>query len=429
MKHSVVKVRLNNGAEGLVIDVPDATVMCYDFNFRAGDYLSPKGKMDTAHILEHMVLGANKRYKKSSDFSKEFSKNGAYNNASTGKFHMSYEAECADFEAFRILDLLCVAIESPLLLESEFIAEKANVCEELKSRRNNHFSELSLTMGEAMGQCELTYGERAKQLGDINLSDIKKHYQKTHYAGNLRFFIAGNIGNRKNDILARIENMDIKSGGERLALPDEKLKSITNPLNIKNDSVENVFYRWETVQSHVLSDPEDEATGAFFATLMGTMHSRIFGAARERGLVYGINYGQYRTKNNSIWWVAGQVLPQNIDKLFTLISSELKSVANGNFTSQEMADARSYALGSFQKSIQTVSRLLYHYYGKFVFDGEIDDYYKVPAAIKAVTDKKVISMAIQCLQSSNLWGLGFLGATEEIDTNKLNKTIKSTYMK
>ena len=65
MKHSVVKVRLNNGAEGLVIDVPDATVMCYDFNFRAGDYLSPKGKMDTAHILEHMVLGANKRYKKS----------------------------------------------------------------------------------------------------------------------------------------------------------------------------------------------------------------------------------------------------------------------------------------------------------------------------------------------------------------------------
>lgn len=428
MKHTVTKVRLKNGAEGLVIDVPDATVMCYDFNFRAGDYLSPKGKMDTAHILEHMVLGANKRYKKSADFSKEFSKNGAYNNASTGKFHMSYEAECADFEALRILDLMCVAIESPLLLKSEFIAEKANVYEELKSRRNNHFTELSLNMGEAMGQCELTYGERAKQLANITLLDIKNHYQETHFAGNLRFFIAGNIGSRRQDILDRIENMDIKPGGERLVLPEEKLKALKTPLNIINDTVENIFYRWETVQSHVLSDSEDEATGAFFATLMGTMHSRIFGIARERGLVYGLNYGQYRTKNNSIWWVAGQVLPQNINSLFSLISSELNSVAKGNFTCQEMQDARAYALGSFQKSIQTVSRLLYHYYGKFVFDGEIDDYYKVPAAIKAVTNTKVINMAKQCLQSNNLWGLGFLGAIDQIDTVKLDKIIKSTYI-
>lgn len=429
MKHKVTKVKLKNGASGLIIDVPDASVVCYDFNFRAGDYLSPKDKMDTAHILEHMVLGANKRYKKSSEFSKEFCKNGAYNNASTGKFHMSYEAECADFEALRILDLLCVAIESPLLLEKEFIAEKANVHEELKSRRNNHFSELSLMMGHAMGQCELTFTDRAKQLDNINLKDIKMHYNKTHFAGNLNFFIAGNLAKYKNQIIERLENLQIKSGGKRIALPSEKLISLYNPLINLDNSVENIYYRWETVQDHVFNDSDDEAASAYLSTLLGTMHSRIFGVAREKGLVYGINYGQYRTKNNSIWWVGGQVLPQNIKHLFRLMSHELRSVAEGNFTKQEMLDARAYALGNFQKSIQTVSRLLYHYYGKFVFEGKIDDYYKVPDAIKAVTNKKIITIAKKCLSNDNIRGLGLYGATDQIDTDKLNKIINASYIK
>ena len=117
MKHTVELVELTNGAKGLLIDVPDATVVTFDLNFRAGDYLAPKGKWDTAHVMEHLVLGANARYKKSRDYSREFSKNGAYNNASTGTYHMSYIAECAEFETKRILDLLCLAVEAPLFLE------------------------------------------------------------------------------------------------------------------------------------------------------------------------------------------------------------------------------------------------------------------------------------------------------------------------
>ena len=35
MKHTVSEVRLANGARGLLIDVPDATVMSFQFQFRA----------------------------------------------------------------------------------------------------------------------------------------------------------------------------------------------------------------------------------------------------------------------------------------------------------------------------------------------------------------------------------------------------------
>ena len=38
MKHTVEKVKLSNGAEGLLIDIPDASVMTFEFNFRDGKY-------------------------------------------------------------------------------------------------------------------------------------------------------------------------------------------------------------------------------------------------------------------------------------------------------------------------------------------------------------------------------------------------------
>lgn len=36
MKHTVEEVRLKNGSRGLLIDIPGATVMSMQFQFRAG---------------------------------------------------------------------------------------------------------------------------------------------------------------------------------------------------------------------------------------------------------------------------------------------------------------------------------------------------------------------------------------------------------
>ena len=63
-RHSYEEVKLDNGAKGLLIDVHDAQVMHFMLNFRAGDFLSPKNKWETAHVLEHLMVGANKSFPK-----------------------------------------------------------------------------------------------------------------------------------------------------------------------------------------------------------------------------------------------------------------------------------------------------------------------------------------------------------------------------
>jgi predicted Zn-dependent peptidase len=142
MKHTVTQIELNNGAKGLLVNVPGATVMDFEFNFRAGEYLVDRAKWEVPHLMEHVLLGANDMIPKARLFQAEFEKNGAGNNASTGLYHITYEAECADFEWQRILELMITAISKPLFLRDEYKAEYGNVKDELTARSNNHFRTL-----------------------------------------------------------------------------------------------------------------------------------------------------------------------------------------------------------------------------------------------------------------------------------------------
>src|SRR5476649_830587 len=123
MRHSVTEIKLKNGAKGLLIHIPNASVMTFDVNFRAGEYLVEPSKWEVPHLMEHLLLGANELIPRARDFQAEFEKNGAYNNASTGVYDITYEAECADFEWDRTLGMLLVAITKPLFLSDEFKAE------------------------------------------------------------------------------------------------------------------------------------------------------------------------------------------------------------------------------------------------------------------------------------------------------------------
>src|SRR4051812_5942788 len=78
LKHTIEEIKLKNGARGLLIDVPGATVMSSQFQFRAGNrYAKDKSIEQVAHIMEHMAFGANARFKDEHAFEADFTKNGA----------------------------------------------------------------------------------------------------------------------------------------------------------------------------------------------------------------------------------------------------------------------------------------------------------------------------------------------------------------
>jgi predicted Zn-dependent peptidase len=427
MKHTVSELILKNGAKGLLIHVPDASVMSFELNFRAGEYLVAEKKWETPHLMEHILLGANKLYPKARLFQAEIEKNGAYSNASTGVYDITYEAECADFEWDRILELLLVSITQPLFLQDEFEAEFGNVREELAARSNNHFRHLSLALRKQYGFMAKTDQERLELMENVTIEDVRQHYKKTHTARNLRFIVAGNITPRRHDAIVEIlERIDLPLGHGRLALPNERPSSQDKPLYIHNKTVKNIYFYVDSFMNRRTEERENDALGLVNTMLTETLYSKILGTARERGLVYGMSSGFGQTKQASNWWFGAQVSQKNASALFDIMVSELQKTFSGQIETEDIEAAKAYSLGRFQRSAQTVSGTAGGYSGRYFFDEVIEDYYQVPKRIKAITKTSIVDIS-QAMFADDIWGLGILSNCDEALVKQMHDQLASLW--
>lgn len=423
MKHTVNEVNLKNGAKGLIIHVPDATVMTFDINFRAGEYLVEPDKWEVPHLMEHVLLGANELIPRARDFQAELELNGAYSNASTGVYDITYEAECADFEWDRVLGLILVAISKPLFLQDEFAAEFGNVEEEMAARSNNHFRRLSLEMRRELGLIAKTDSERLELMKNVTVDDVRQHYARTHHLPNMRFVAAGNITKgRQEDIIKMFEEVDLPKKGQRFALPHERPKRLNAPVYVSNNNVENLYFYIDTFMKERLSDDEAMALNLVNTMLTETLYSKILGTARERGLVYGMSSGLSQTRDASNWWFGAQVSDKNAPALLEIVVEELGKVLKGEITKEEIEATKQYALGRFQRSAQTVGGTAAGYTGRYFFDEAIDDYYNVPQRIKAVTKQQIIDIALKMF-AEDVWGFGVLGKCGQDFTEQLRSQL------
>jgi predicted Zn-dependent peptidase len=392
MKHTVEEVRLKSGARGLLIDVADATVMSFQFQFRAGNrYVANKNVYETAHIMEHMAFGANARFKDEHEFEAEFTKNGAYHNAYTSDMSMVYVADCADFEWERIFDLQRVSICQPKFNNEELEAEKGNVRSELTGYLNNHNRVLWPKVQQLLGEDVLTYSQRLRTIPRVKLRHIKDHHARTHTAANMRFVIAGKLQGRKSEIKRQLEDWELPAG-ERFDAPHDEFHS-GSPTLIRRKEASNLTFAWSMIVPRELTDEEADAMNCLDHILTGTMHSRIYGAARKKGLAYGMFSDTSVGFHDSSWDFGGQVNLDTASDLIDIIVRELGAVLEGKITEAEIDAAKSYALGRHQMGAQTVSQISNFYTNRYFADGVVKEYDKVPESIMNTSRELMINTA------------------------------------
>lgn len=427
MKHTVEEVRLKNGARGLLIDIPGATVMSFQFQFRAGNrYVRNKDIYETAHIMEHMAFGTNAKYKSEHDYEADFTKNGAYHNAYTSDLSMVYVADCADFEWDRIFALQRVAICQPKFNAEELEAEKGNVKSELTGYLNNHNRVLWPKIQQLLGEDVYTFWQRLQTIPNVTLADIREHHKRTHAAKNMCFVIAGKLSGRKAEIKRQLEDWELPEG-ERFEVPKDELSG-GNPTLIRRKEASNLTFGLSMTVPRELSDEEAEAMNCLDQILTGTMHSRIYGAARKKGLAYGVFSDTSVGFHDSSWDFGGQVNLETSGALFDIIVREIKHVLDGKITEDELVAAKSYALGRYQMGAQTVAQISNFYTGRYFADGLVKDYEKVPDSIRKTTRECIISTAREFVES-NAWVLAGVSSGEKEDIVELNDKLETLFIK
>jgi predicted Zn-dependent peptidase len=425
MKHTVEEVRLKNGARGLLIDIPGATVMSFQFQFRAGNrYVKSQDIYETAHIMEHMAFGANARFKNEHAYEAEFTKNGAYHNAFTSDLSMCYVADCADFEWERIFELQRVAICQPKFNATELDAEKGNVRSELTGYLNNHNRVLWPKIQQLLGENVYTYWQRLQTIPTVTIRDIREHHKRTHTSDNLRFVITGKLDGRKSQIKRDLEQWELERG-ERFEVPRDELHS-GNPTLIRRKEASNLTFGWTMTLPRELSDEEAEAMSCLDQILTGTMHSRIYGAARKKGLAYSVFSDTSVGFHDSSWDFGAEVNLDTAPDLFDIIVREIRSVVDGKITTEELDAAKSYALGRHQMGAQTVAQISNFYAGRYFGDGKVKNYEKVPDAIRNITLERMLATAREFI-AHNTWVLAGVSSGDKAELVALNDKLETLF--
>lgn len=381
-------------------------------HFRGGLRYSKKPELyEIAHVVEHLSFGANSKYKSESDYESEFTKNGAYHNAWTSDLSICYETECADFEWDRILDLKRLAICEPKFNDEELKSEKGNVKSELTGYLNDYNRLLWPKLQQSIGEKVESIPERLRTVQNIELKDVREHYRRTHTAKNMRFVIAGSLGfSRRRKIIKMLNSWGLKEG-ERLDVPLDSLHSEPAVL-IRRKDASNITFGFSFVTPRRLDSACTIAMSCLNHILNGTMSSKIFGEARRRGLVYGMGSALNLDESKSSWDFDGEVDEENAEELFDLIRSELAKVLNGEIDEKSLDAARSYCLGRFQMSAQTVSQIADLYAEEYFKSDEIENYSRIPDIVRTVDKTEIVELARE-LVSSNIFGFTAVGSCEK----------------
>lgn len=407
MKHNIDEIQLANGAQGLLIDVPGATVLNTHFAFRAGNrFVAKPENYEVAHLMEHMAFGSNADFEDEQAYEQEFTKNGAYHNAWTSDYFITYEAECADFEWERILSLQELAIACPKFNEKEMSSEKGNVRSELTGYQNDYGRLIWPKLQQSLGEGVLTYAERLKTLRNIKLEDVQEHHNSTHTAKNMQFIICGDLENRKEKIISMLEKWRLDEG-ERLAIPTTNYHC-TKPVLIRRKDASNLSFGFSFIINRPFLPREQHAMNILNHILNGTMSSKIFGTARRRGIVYGMGSDSSSNGWSSSWDFDGEVNSENAAELFDLIAIELARVINGDISENDIIQAKTYAFGRLQMLAQTADQIANSYIRDYIILNKYEPLENLPEIIESI-DKRTIVALVREFIESGISGLSVVG--------------------
>lgn len=224
--------------------------------------------------------------------------------------------------------------------------------------------------------------------------------------------------------MRQLESWKLREG-ERFAVPRDELSS-GNPTLIRRKEASNLTFGLTMMVPREISDEESDAMDALNHILTGTMHSRIYGAARSKGLAYGVFSDTTAGFHDSSWDFGGQVNIETAGALFDIIVREIKCVMDGNIKEAELEAAKSYALGRHQMGAQTAGQISNFYTNRYFADGVVKDYEKVPDAIRATTREMMVATAKGFIAHST-WVLAGVSSGEKEDIVQLSDKLDTLF--
>jgi predicted Zn-dependent peptidase len=410
MKHTYKIVKLEKGAELLIVNVPNSSFAGFGVGVRAGANYAPEGKPELAHLFEHMMFNGNKKYPNQDDFSYQLEKNGTHYNAHTGSTTIDFIYTTASEFIKEVIDLAFTQITSPIFNDTGLQNEKKIIHRELEPLLEDPYAKCFNALKSAISEKVYTADERLKSLELITVNDVRDYYKKYFVSRNTKFVLFGSFTAKEiADYVAQInKRLATYQSGEKPPIVYPNLKKYRHAA-IVNDSKKaerNCLDISFVNPSYNLKIAP--AVKIFYALFNDGTYSRMFRRIRNEGVGYSFNGGYSFDKHYSEFYFTDKSSAKHSLKIFEIALKELTDLLSSDFTEEELERARGYVIGNLEKNYSTANDLARWYVSDFAQDEKLIDFNKYLDEIKKATKDDVVRAANEFIIPDN-WALSLLG--------------------
>jgi len=272
-------------------------------------------------------------------------------------------------------------------------SEKKTIRQLIESRIDNKDSYALTRATEVMFQnypySIYKYGY-IEDLGKINEISLYEHYKKVIDTAKIDIYISGDF----NEIeLEENVSKQLSNFNER----EDKIVSICEPLRQENiESFEKMELQQTKLVIGLRTSMEKEnfkSLGVIYNTILGgSSNSKLFRNVREKeSLAYSIGSTFIYPKKTVL--IKGGVELEKTDRAIEIIKLQLEDMENGEFTLEDINDAKKYIVNSLVSIKDSQSPMIDYYMSCNLFENSIKSIEEYIEEINQITKEEIIEFA------------------------------------
>ena len=298
------------------------------------------------------------------------------------------------------IELLCNIILSPKLeggaFSEKYVSqEKETLRELIKGKINNKGSYANvrcieeMCIDEPFGLYKFGYEE---DLDVITPKDLYSHYEDVLATSEIHIYVSGNVDEEKvkDDFKKYFQKISRRYDASQIHTTFEIKDLEAKVVKEKQDVTQGKLVLGYRIREHdVLNDMYKLIL--YSALLGGTPSSKLFQNVREKeSLAYTIRSSYL--KHKGIILVSAGIEIENYDKALRLIGKEIEDMRLGNFTDDEIADAKSALENAYLSYLDEQTAVINIYMGQRLL-GNVQSIEEMIRDMKSVTKEDIVEVA------------------------------------
>jgi predicted Zn-dependent peptidase len=388
---------LNNGIRIVSHEMPDHRSVSLGIWVENGSRHEARRESGISHFIEHLLFKGTER-RSAAEIAEEMDSVGGVINAFTSKEHTCYYAKVLDENLPLAIDLLTDIFLHSKFDEQEIERERSVILQEISQAEDtpddyvHDLFNIDLFQDHAIGR---PICGSAETVNSFSRDDLVSFFRSRYQPRRVIVAAAGHVSHDEivNEMGARLGLVvDSVSG----AAADS---TVGAPPAIR----QGVFpHQKRLEQAHLClgvpglaqAHPKRYAGYVLNTLLGGGMSSRLFQEIREkRGKAYSVYSFSSSYRDVGYFGIYAGTSVESTEEVVDLILKELKSLADGNITDQEIGRTRGQLVGSMILGLESTDSWMSHVARDVIYFGKTVSIDEICQGIRAVSRADVIELA------------------------------------